>query len=49
MKGGSYLCHASTCNRYRVAARTFASEDDALGHVGFRVAYPSRPEGRHPP
>lgn len=41
MKGGSYLCHASYCNRYRVAARTFASEDDALGHVGFRVAYPS--------
>ena len=39
MKGGSYLCHASYCNRYRVAARTLASEDDALGHVGFRVAY----------
>jgi formylglycine-generating enzyme len=41
MKGGSYLCHASYCNRYRVAARTFAAEDDALGHVGFRVAYPA--------
>jgi sulfatase modifying factor 1 len=40
MKGGSYLCHASYCNRYRVAARTFAAEDDTLGHVGFRVAYP---------
>jgi formylglycine-generating enzyme required for sulfatase activity len=43
MKGGSYLCHASYCNRYRVAARTYAAEDDALGHVGFRVAYPSAP------
>ncbi len=41
MKGGSYLCHASYCNRYRVAARTVGTEDDSLGHVGFRVAYPS--------
>lgn len=41
MKGGSYLCHASYCNRYRVAARTFAAADDTLGHVGFRVAYPA--------
>jgi formylglycine-generating enzyme len=41
MKGGSYLCHASYCNRYRVAARTHAAEDDGLGHVGFRVVYPS--------
>ncbi len=39
MKGGSHLCHASYCNRYRVAARTSGNEDDGLGHLGFRVAY----------
>ena len=27
MKGGSYLCHASYCNRYRVAARTSNTPD----------------------
>lgn len=45
MKGGSYLCHASYCNRYRVAARTYGAEDDSLGHVGFRVAYPPEAAG----
>lgn len=39
MKGGSYLCHASYCNRYRLAARTASTADSATGHVGFRVAY----------
>lgn len=39
MKGGSYLCHASYCNRYRLAARTSSSEASTTGHVGFRVAY----------
>lgn len=38
MKGGSYLCHASYCNRYRVAARTHSSPDSSTGHVGFRLA-----------
>lgn len=38
MKGGSYLCHASYCNRYRVAARTHSSSDSSTGHVGFRLA-----------
>ncbi len=37
MKGGSYLCHASYCNRYRVAARTHSSPDSSTGHVGFRL------------
>jgi formylglycine-generating enzyme len=36
MRGGSYLCHASYCNRYRVAARTFSTPDSTTGHVGFR-------------
>ncbi len=38
MRGGSYLCHASYCNRYRVAARTRNDPDSAAGNIGFRVA-----------
>jgi formylglycine-generating enzyme required for sulfatase activity len=38
-KGGSYLCHASYCDRYRPAARSAAAETDAFGHAGARVAY----------
>ncbi len=38
MRGGSYLCHASYCNRYRVAARTSNTPDAASGHLGFRCA-----------
>ncbi|WP_030874815.1 formylglycine-generating enzyme family protein [Streptomyces sp. NRRL S-1868] len=37
MRGGSYLCHASYCNRYRVAARTANTPDSTTGNVGFRV------------
>ena len=37
IKGGSYLCHASYCNRYRVAARTSNTPDSTTGHMGFRV------------
>ncbi|MFC8453432.1 formylglycine-generating enzyme family protein [Kitasatospora sp. NPDC057223] len=36
MRGGSYLCHASYCNRYRVAARTRNTPDSTSGNVGFR-------------
>jgi formylglycine-generating enzyme len=39
MKGGSYLCHASYCYRYRIAARLGRNPDTSTGHVGFRVAY----------
>lgn len=38
IKGGSYLCHDSYCNRYRVAARTATSADDSAGNSGFRLA-----------
>ena len=38
IKGGSYLCHASYCNRYRVAARSSATPDSSTGHMGFRCA-----------
>jgi len=37
-RGGSYLCHASYCNRYRVAARTKNTPDSSTGHIGFRCA-----------
>ena len=37
IKGGSYLCHASYCNRYRVAARTHNTPDSSTGHMGFRL------------
>lgn len=37
MKGGSYLCHASYCRRYRSAARMGSSADSSSGNVGFRV------------
>jgi formylglycine-generating enzyme required for sulfatase activity len=37
-RGGSYLCHASYCNRYRVAARTHNTPDSSTGHIGFRCA-----------
>ena len=36
MKGGSYLCHKSYCNRYRVAARTSNTPDSATTNIGFR-------------
>lgn len=38
IRGGSYLCHASYCNRYRVAARTANTPDSTTGNTGFRVA-----------
>jgi formylglycine-generating enzyme len=38
IRGGSYLCHASYCNRYRVAARSFNTPDSSTGNMGFRVA-----------
>ena len=36
LKGGSYLCHDSYCNRYRVAARYANTPDSATGNAGFR-------------
>ncbi|WP_413408501.1 formylglycine-generating enzyme family protein [Paenibacillus amylolyticus] len=38
MRGGSYLCHDSYCNRYRVAARNKNTPDSSSGNVGFRCA-----------
>jgi sulfatase modifying factor 1 len=36
MRGGSYLCHASYCNRYRVDARSGNVPDSAATNMGFR-------------
>jgi formylglycine-generating enzyme required for sulfatase activity len=41
MRGGSYLCHDSYCNRYRNAARSSNTPDSSSGNVGFRTV--SRP------
>ena len=38
MRGGSYLCHKSYCNRYRVAARSSNTPDSSTGNAGFRCA-----------
>ena len=38
MKGGSFLCHRSYCNRYRVAARSSNTPDSSSSHQGFRCA-----------
>ncbi|MCS0499702.1 formylglycine-generating enzyme family protein [Protaetiibacter sp. 10F1B-8-1] len=39
-RGGSYLCHESYCNRYRVAARTGNTPDSTMGNCGFRTVGP---------
>lgn len=39
LKGGSHLCHASYCHRYRIAARTSNTPDTSTGHIGFRLAF----------
>jgi formylglycine-generating enzyme len=37
MRGGSFLCHDSYCNRYRVAARGSNTPESSASNVGFRV------------
>ena len=39
-KGGSFLCAANYCRRYRPQARHRQGLADAACHVGFRCAYP---------
>jgi len=36
MRGGSFLCHHSYCNRYRVAARTKNTAESSAENIGFR-------------
>ena len=37
IRGGSYLCHHSYCNRYRLAARSANTPESSAGNCGFRV------------
>lgn len=37
-KGGSYLCHASYCRRYRPAARQLLAPGSTTGNLGVRLA-----------
>ena len=41
LRGGSYLCPDSYCNRYRNAARSANTPDSSVGNAGFRTT--SRP------
>ncbi len=42
LRGGSFLCHESYCNRYRVAARGSNSPSSSASNIGLRVAAPFR-------
>lgn len=37
LRGGSYLCHISYCNRYRNSARSQNTPDSSMGNAGFRT------------
>ena len=43
LRGGSFLCHASYCNRYRVAARGSNTPGSSASNLGFRVVAPLLP------
>jgi len=38
IRGGSFLCHDSYCNRYRNSARTHNTPDSSTCHTGIRLA-----------
>lgn len=48
LRGGSYLCHASYCNRYRVSARSSSTPESSTGHIGFRCAADLLPSSTDP-
>ncbi len=37
LRGGSYLCQISYCNRYRNSARSQNTPDSSMGNAGFRT------------
>lgn len=39
LKGGSFLCHATYCYRYRIAARNSNTPDSTTSHTGFRLVF----------
>lgn len=47
LKGGSHLCAASYCQRYRPAARHAQAIDSSTSHIGFRCILRDR-KGTHP-
>jgi formylglycine-generating enzyme len=38
MRGGSFLCHDSYCNRYRIGARSANTPESSSSNLGFRIA-----------
>lgn len=49
LRGGSFLCHESYCNRYRVAARSSNTPDSSSSNIGFRVAQIADGDARKTP
>jgi formylglycine-generating enzyme required for sulfatase activity len=43
IKGGSYLCAANYCARYRPAARQFQERGLGTDHIGFRLVDTAKP------
>lgn len=43
LRGGSYLCHISYCNRYRNSARSQNTPDSSMGNAGFRTVGAAKP------
>ena len=37
LRGGSFLCHDSYCNRYRNSARSSNTADSSMSNAGFRT------------
>lgn len=44
IKGGSFMCHESYCNRYRLSARSFNLPNSFAAHIGFRCATDNKRE-----
>lgn len=45
LRGGSFLCHASYCYRYRVSARSSNTPSSSASNIGFRVCSATRRAG----
>jgi sulfatase modifying factor 1 len=43
-KGGSFMCHKSSCYRYRIAARHYNSANSGAQNLGFRCFYDKLPQ-----
>jgi len=44
IKGGSFMCHDSYCNRYRLSARTSHPKNGFAAHIGFRCVADTKTE-----